>query len=99
MAVIFTGFLNLIFKKSFLSEIIENSTSFFVKNLSEFVEKNFDDIEKNKFRDAISSSIFSQDFINYSADKVKVLYRLLPKEIQQKLPAEFAPKKKSGMFD
>ena len=91
--------LNLIFKKSFLSEIIENSTSFFVKNLAEFVEKNFDDIEKNKFRDAISSSIFSQDFINYSADKVKVLYRLLPKEIQQKLPAEFAPKKKSGMFD
>jgi hypothetical protein len=91
--------LNLIFKKSFLSEIIENSSSFFVKNLAEFVEKNFDDIEKNKFRDAISSSIFSQDFINYSADKVKILYRLLPKEIQQKLAADFAPKKKSGMFD
>lgn len=91
--------LNLIFKKSFLSEIIENSSSFFVKNLAEFVEKNFDDIEKNKFRDAISSKIFSQDFINYSADKVKVLYRLLPKEIQQILPAEFAPKKKSSMFD
>jgi hypothetical protein len=91
--------LNLIFKKSFLSEIIENSSYFFVKNLAEFVEKNFDDIEKNKFRDAISSSIFSQDFINYSADKVKILYRLLPKEIQQKLPADFAPKKKSGMFD
>ncbi len=91
--------LNLIFKKSFLSEIIENSSSFFVKNLAEFVEKNFDDIEKNKFRDAISSSIFSQDFINYSSDKVKILYRLLPKEIQQKLPPDFAPKKKSGMFD
>jgi len=91
--------LNLIFKKSFLSEIIENSSSFFVKNLAEFVEKNFDDIEKNKFRDEISSSIFSQDFINYSADKVKTLYRLLPKEIQQKLPPDFAPKKKSGMFD
>ena len=82
-----------------MSEIIENSSSFFVKNLAEFVEKNFDDIEKNKFRDAISSKIFSQNFINYSADKVKVLYRLLPKEIQQILPADLAPKKKSSMFD
>jgi hypothetical protein len=70
-----------------------------VKNLAEFVEKNFDDIEKNKFRDAISANIFSQNFINYSADKAKILYRLLSKEIQQKLPADFAPKKKSGLFD
>jgi hypothetical protein len=91
--------LNLIFKKSFLSEIIENSSYFLVKNLAEFVEKNFDDIEKNKFRDAVSANIFSQNFINYSADKAKILYRLLPKEIQQKLPADFAPKKKSGLFD
>ena len=91
--------LNLIFKKSFLSEIIQNSAYFFVKNLAEFVEKNFDDIEKNKFRDAVSPGIFSRDFINYSADKAKILYRLLPKEIQQKLPSDFAPKKKSGLFD
>jgi hypothetical protein len=70
-----------------------------VKNLAEFVEKNFDDIEKNKFRDSISANIFSQNFINYSADKAKILYRLLPKEIQEKLPADFAPKKKSGLFD
>jgi hypothetical protein len=91
--------LNLIFKKSFLSEIIENSSYFLVKNLAEFVEKNFDDIEKNKFRDAISANIFSQNFINYSADKAKILYCLLPKEIQQKLPADFAPKKKAGLFD
>ena len=91
--------LNLIFKKTFLSQIIEDSSYFLVKNLAEFAEKNFDDIEKNKFRDAISSSIFSQNFINYSADKAKILYRLLPKEIQQKLPPDFAPKKKSGLFD
>ena len=91
--------LNLIFKRTFLSEIIENSSYFLVKNLAEFVEKNFDDIEKNKFRDAVSANIFSQNFINYSADKAKILYRLLPKEIQQKLPADFAPKKKAGLFD
>jgi hypothetical protein len=91
--------LNLIFKKSFLSEIIEDSSYFLVKNLAEFVEINFDDIEKNKFRDAVSANIFSQNFINYSADKAKSLYRLLPKEIQQKLPPDFAPKKKSGLFD
>lgn len=91
--------LNLIFKKSFLSEIIQNSSYFLVKNLVEFVEKNFDDIEKNKFRDAVSAGIFSRDFINYSSDKAKILYRLLPKEIQQKLPPDFAPKKKSSLFD
>ena len=91
--------LNLIFKRTFLSEIIENSSYFLVKNLAEFVEINFDDIEKNKFRDAISANIFSQNFINYSADKAKILYRLLSKEIQQKLPPDFAPKKKSGLFD
>jgi len=91
--------LNLIFKKSFLSQIIEDSSYFLVKNLAEFIEKNFDDIDKNKFRDAISSRIFSQNFINYSADKAKILYRLLPREIQQKLPPDFAPKKKSGLFD
>ena len=91
--------LNLIFKKTFLSQIMADSSYFLVKNLAEFVEKNFDDIEKNKFRDAVSANIFSQNFINYSADKAKILYRLLPKEIQQKLPADFAPKKKSGLFD
>jgi len=91
--------LNLIFKRTFLSEIIENSSYFLVKNLAEFVEKNFDDIEKNRFRDSVSANIFSQNFINYSADKAKILYRLLPKEIQEKLPADFAPKKKSGLFD
>ena len=56
-------------------------------------------VGKNKFRDAVSPNIFSQNFINYSADKAKILYRLLPKEIQQELPADFAPKKKTGLFD
>ena len=91
--------LNLIFKKSFLSEIIENSPTFFVKNLAEFIQKNFDDIEINKFRDAIYPSIFSQDFINYNAEKVKALYHFLPRGIEQKLPADYVPKKKTNLFN
>jgi hypothetical protein len=52
--------INSIFKKSFLSEIIQNSSYFFVKNLAEFVEKNFDEWERwNTFlsRDLKSSQM------------------------------------------
>jgi len=77
--------LNLIFKKYFINDVILNSNNFVIVALANFIITKFDDIEKNRLRDFISSKLFSTDFIAENPDKIKALKPLLPIEIQQKL--------------
>lgn len=79
----------LIFKRKFFNEIIENSPFYTLNALIKFIEKNFDDIEKNKCRDAIISSIFSSSFIEQNQDKVKILKRFLPIDVVNKVKEQF----------
>lgn len=91
--------INRIIKKKFLNEVIENATVFTVKALVKYIEDNFDDIEKNKFRDSVSRIIFTRNFIDNNAEKLKSLFKLLPVNIQEILPSEYAPlKNKSNLF-
>jgi len=95
--------INRIIKKKFLNEIIENATVFTVKALVKYVEDNFDDIEKNKFSDSVSRIIFTRSFVENNAEKLKSLFKLLPHNIQEILPNEYAPlknklKSKSNLF-
>jgi len=90
----------LIFRKKFINFIIKNSSNYTIKYLVNFVDTNFDDIEKNRIRDEISVAIFTKKFIDNNFDKIRSLYRLIPIQVQQSLPSELAPtKNKSKVFN
>lgn len=81
--------IRLIFKRKFFNEIIQNSPFYTLNALIKFIEKNFDDIEKNKCRDAILPSIFSDNFIEQNHDKIKILKRFLPISVISKVKEQF----------
>jgi len=92
--------LKLIFKKKFINFIIVHSSNYTLKNMTKYIDDNFDDIEKNRIRDGVSRAIFSKKFIDNNFERIRLIYRLIPIEVQQVLPSELAPSKnKSKLFD
>ena len=81
-------------KKKFINYIILNSQLFVINELMKYINKKFNDIEKNKIRYAISSNIFNESFIELNIDKIKALYSILPPDVLQKIPKEILNSKK-----